>query len=158
MSSLQPGERLDRYVIESVIAHTGMVTIFRGVDSRTGRKVALKVPRMEAESDLVFFERFQREEFIGQKLEHPGIAKVFDNPDRSRVYMVMEWVEGKPLRTILHEQHKLPIDQAVRITLRICDALAYVHSHGVIHRDLKPENIIIEGHDHIKLIDFGIAG
>lgn len=158
MGSLQSEQRLDHYDIESVIAHSGMATIFRGRDSRTGQQVVLKVPRIEAESDVVFFERFQREEEIGQKLDHPGIIKIFRNLDRSQLYMVMEWVEGEPLRTVLHEQHKLPSDRAVRIALQICDALEYIHSYRVIHRDLKPENIIIDADDNIKLIDFGIAG
>jgi eukaryotic-like serine/threonine-protein kinase len=158
MDSVQPGLRLDRYYVESVIAEGGMATIFRGWDPRSERPVALKVPRIEAESDVVFYERFRREERIGQKLEHPGIIKVFPNDDRSRLYMVMEWVEGESLRTLLHQQHKLPPDRAVRIAPRICDALEYLHGHGVIHRDLKPENILVDASDHIKLIDFGIAG
>jgi serine/threonine protein kinase len=158
MCSVQPGQQLDHYFIERVIAHSGMATIFRGTDLRTGRQVAIKVPHMEAESDVAFFERFRREQEIGQKLEHPGIAKVFRDDDRSRIYIVMEWAEGKPLRTLMNELHKLPVDRAVRITLRICDALEYIHGHGVVHRDLKPENIIIDADDNIKLIDFGIAG
>ena len=158
MDSVQPGLRLDRYYVESVIAEGGMATIYRGWDPRSERPVALKVPRMEAECDVVFYDRFRREEQIGQKLEHPGIVKVFPNEERSRLYMVMEWIEGASLRTLLYRQQKLPPDRAVRITLRICDALEYLHSHGVIHRDLKPENIIVDADDRIKLIDFGIAG
>jgi serine/threonine protein kinase len=155
--SVQAGQQLDHYFLESELAHSGMATIFRGKDLRTGRQVAIKVPLIEAESDVVFFERFRREEEIGQKLEHPGIAKVFRDEDRSRMYMAMEWAEGKPLRTLMAEQHKLPADRAVRITLKICDALSYIHNLGIVHRDLKPENIIIDADDNIKLIDFGIA-
>jgi serine/threonine-protein kinase len=107
---------------------------------------------------VAFFERFQREEQIGQKLDHPGVVKVFRNDGRSRLYMVQEWVEGKSLRTLLSEQRKLPPDRAVTIALQICDALEYLHRNGVIHRDLKPENIILDSSDHAKLIDFGIAG
>ncbi len=158
MDSVQPGLRLDRYYVESVIAEGGMATIFRGWDPRSERTVALKVPRIEAESDVVFYERFRREEQIGQTLEHPGIVRVFPSDERSRLYMVMEWVEGESLRTLLYRQPKLPPDRAVRITLQICDALQYLHSHGIIHRDLKPENIIVDAGDRIKLIDFGIAG
>ena len=157
MGSVQAGQQLDHYIIESVLAQSGMATIFRGKDLRTGSQVAIKVPLMEAESDVIFFERFQREKEIGQKLDHPGIAKVFRDEDRSQVHMVMEWAEGKPLRTLMAEQHKLPADRAVRITLKICDVLAYIHAQGIVHRDLKPENIIVDADDHIKLIDFGIA-
>jgi serine/threonine-protein kinase len=158
MCSVQPGQQLDYYYIEGAIAHSGMATIFRGRDLRSGRQVAVKVPIMEAESDIAFYERFRREEEIGLKLEHRGIAKILPNDGRSRLYIVMEWVEGKPLRTLLNEQHKLPADRAVQITLQICDALEYIHRHGVVHRDLKPENILIDADDNIKLIDFGIAG
>ncbi len=158
MDSVQPGQQLDHFAIESVIAHSGMATIYRGRDLRDGRQVALKIPLMEAESDVAFYERFRREEEIGQRLEHPGTVKVLRNDQRSRLYIVMEWADGKLLRTLLNEQQKLPADHALRITLQICDALEYIHNHGVIHRDLKPENIIIDANDNIKLIDFGIAG
>jgi eukaryotic-like serine/threonine-protein kinase len=157
MCSVQAGQQLDHYFIESELAHSGMATIFRGKDLRNGQQVAIKIPLMEVESDVVFFERFRREEEIGQKLEHPAIAKVFRDEDRSRMYMAMEWAEGMPLRTLMAEQHKLPADRAVRITLKICDALAYIHKQGIVHRDLKPENIIVDADDNIKLIDFGIA-
>ncbi len=108
-------------------------------------------PHLEAECDVAFFERFRREEQIGQKLNHPGVVKVFRNDGRSRLYMVMEWVEDKPLRTLLSEQRKLAPDRAVSITLQICDALEYLHRNGVIHRDLKPENIILDSNDNVKL-------
>jgi serine/threonine protein kinase len=158
MCEVQPGQQLDHYLIESVLAHSGMATIFRGTDTRTGSRVAVKVPLMEAESDVVFFDRFRREKEIGQKMDHPNIAKVFREDHCSRMYIAMEWAEGMPLRMLMAEQHKLPAERALRITLQICDALSYIHDHGVIHRDLKPENIIIDANDHIKLIDFGIAG
>lgn len=135
-----------------------MASIFRGTDLRTGRQVAIKIPHPEMESDPVLFDRFHREEEIGKSLDHPGVMKVFDDEDRSQVYMVMEWVEGRLLRHILTEQKKLPIERAVKIALGICDALAYIHSHGIVHRDLKPENIMVDSEDRIKIIDFGIAG
>jgi len=84
--------------------------------------------------------------------------KVMTDADRSRVYMVMEWVEGRLLRQLLAERGKLPPERAIKIAIAICDALDYIHGKGVVHRDLKPENIMIDAEDHIKLIDFGIAG
>jgi len=84
-------------------------------------------------------------------------VKTCDGEERSRLYMVIEWVEGGLLRSILNQQGKLPVDRAVNLTLAICDALDYMHKHGVVHRDLKPENIMVDGQDRIKLIDFGIA-
>ena len=157
MSSLRPGDQLDHYRIEGLVARSGMASIFRGTDLRNGRQVAIKVPHPEVESDPALYDRFKREEEIGKTLDHPGIMKVFVDDDRSQVYMVMEWVEGRLLRKILDEQHKLPQEQAVRLTLRILDALSYIHGKGVAHRDLKPENVMVTGDGAIKLIDFGIA-
>jgi eukaryotic-like serine/threonine-protein kinase len=157
MTPLHPGDQLDHYRIEGVAARSGMASIFRATDVRTGRPVAIKVPHPEMESDPVFFERFHREEEIGKAMDHPGVMKVIAEDGRSQVYMVMEWVEGRLLRQVLNEQRKLPPERAVRIALRILEALEYLHSHGVVHRDLKPENIMLDSEDRIKLIDFGIA-
>ena len=157
MTSLHPGDLLDHYRIESLVARSGMASIYRGTDTRTGRLVAIKVPHPEVESDPALYDRFHREEEIGKILDHPGVMKVFSDDDRSRVYMVMEWVDGRLLRKILDEQKKLPTEQVVRVALKILEALEYIHSRGVAHRDLKPENVMIDANDNIKLIDFGIA-
>ena len=157
MTPLHPGDQLDHYRIDSLVARSGMASIFRDVDLRNGRQVAIKIPHPEVESDPALFDRFVREEEIGKLLDHPGVMKVFSDKDRSRVYMVMEWVDGRLLRKILDEQHKLPQERAVRLAVRILDALDYVHSRGVAHRDLKPENVMVDESDNIKLIDFGIA-
>jgi len=153
-----PGEQLDHYLLGNVAARSGMASIFRATDTRTGRPVAVKIPHPEMECDPVFFDRFQREEKIGQELDHPGVVKMMKDDKRCRVYMVMEWVEGRLLRQVLTAQRKLPAERAVRLALGILDALEYVHSHGVVHRDLKPENIMVDADDRIKLIDFGLAG
>jgi serine/threonine protein kinase len=157
MTTLHAGEELDHYRIEGVAARSGMASIFRATDLRNGQTVAIKVPHPEMEGDPVFFDRFQREQEIGRKLDHPGVMKVFTDGDNSQFYMVMEWVEGRLLRQVLNEQGKLPPERAVRIALGIAEALEYIHTHGVVHRDLKPENIMIDAEDRIKLIDFGIA-
>jgi len=135
-----------------------MASIFRGTDLRDGRQVAIKVPHPEMEMDPVLYDRFHREEAIGKALDHPGVMKVYNGEKRSQVYMVMEWVNGRLLRQILAERGKLPPERAVRLTIAICDALDYIHTHGIVHRDLKPENIMVDSEDRIKLIDFGIAG
>jgi len=158
MTPLHTGDQLDHYRIEGVAARSGMASIFRATDLNTGRPVAIKVPHPEMESDPVFWDRFQREQAIGQKLDHPNVMKVMTDADRSRVYMVMEWVEGRLLRQLLAAHGKLPPERAIKIAIAICDALDYIHGKGVVHRDLKPENIMIDADDHIKLIDFGIAG
>ena len=157
MPSLHPGDQLDHYRIDSLVARSGMASIFRGTDLRNGRQVAIKVPHPEVECDPALFDRFRREEEIGKSLDHPGVMKVFVDDDRSQVYMVMEWVDGRLLRKILDEQHKLPAERAVPLTVRILDALGYIHERGVAHRDLKPENVMVSDDDTIKLIDFGIA-
>jgi serine/threonine-protein kinase len=157
MSDLHPGDQLDHYRIVGLVARSGMASIFRGTDVRNNREVAIKVPHEEMEADPILSDRFKREEEIGKKLDHPGVVRVFDDEERSRRYMVLEWVEGRLLRQILNEQKKLPTERAIRITLGLCDALDYIHSQGVVHRDLKPENIMVGPNDQVKLIDFGIA-
>jgi serine/threonine-protein kinase len=134
-----------------------MATLYRATDVRNGRQVAVKVPHPEMEADPILLERFRREEEIGQEIDHPGVVKTYDGEDRSRRYMVIEWVEGRLLRAILNEERKLPVERAVALTVAICDALDNLHKHGVVHRDLKPENIMVDAEDRIKIIDFGIA-
>lgn len=154
---LHPGDTLDHYRIDTLVATSGMATIYRATDLTSDRVVAIKLPHFEMESDPVFFDRFQRETAIGTTLNHPAIVKVFPENNRSRLYMVLEWVDGRLLREVINERGKLPPEMAVRIALQICEALDYVHGQGVVHRDLKPENIMLGDDDRIKLIDFGIA-
>jgi len=158
MTALHSGDTLDQYRIDNLVARSGMASIFRGTDLRTGQPVAIKIPHPEMEADVVLFDRFKREKEIGQKLNHPHVMRVMPDDGQSQIYMVMEWVEGRLLRQILMEQKKLPVERAVGIAVKIAKALDYIHSHGVVHRDLKPENIMVDSEDNIKLIDFGIAG
>jgi len=155
--TLHPGDRLDHFELESVVAASGMATVFRARDLRTGEPVAIKVPHPEIESDPVLFDRFKREEEIGTRIVHPGVMKVLPNPDRTQVYMVMEWLDGRLLRQIMNEQKQLPVERVVRLTVGICRALEHIHAEGVVHRDLKPENIMVGSGDEVHLIDFGIA-
>jgi len=157
MTSLHTGDKLDYYLIEKVVARSGMASIYRAVDERTGQPVAIKIPHPEMEADPVFYDRFRREQEIGEKLDHPGVMKVFPNAGHSQFYMAMEWVDGRLLRHVLNEQRKFAPERAVNIALQIASALDYIHAHGVVHRDLKPENIMVDAQDRIKLIDFGIA-
>jgi serine/threonine-protein kinase len=157
MTPVSAGDEIDCYRIESMVARGGMATIFRAVDMRDGRTVAIKVPHPEAECDPVFFDRFQREILIGRKLNHPGAVKTLNHGDGSRLYMVMEWVDGRLLRQAMADEGRLTIERSLRIALAICEALDHIHSNGVVHRDLKPENILLDSDDGIKIIDFGIA-
>jgi serine/threonine-protein kinase len=156
MNPIHAGDHLDHYQIEQLVARSGMASIYRAIDTLTGRAVAIKIPHPEMECDPIFFERFHREADIGARLDHPGVMKVLADGDRERVYMVMEWVEGQLLRRVMSGR-KFPPERAVKIALRLLDALGYIHGQGVVHRDLKPENIMIDADDNIKLIDFGIA-
>src|ERR1035438_5975089 len=157
MTTLETGDTLDHYRLDKTVARGGMSTLFKATDLRDGKQVAIKIPHEEMETDPILVERFKREEQIGQELDHPGVVKTYDGEDRSRPYMVIEWVEGRLLRSIMNEERRLPVDRALKIVLGICDALDYMHKHGVVHRDLKPENIMVDDQDRIKLIDFGIA-
>src|SRR5262249_23034049 len=134
MYEQQPGEQLDHYRLEALIARGGMASIFRGTDLRTGRPVAIKIPHFEAESDAVYFDRFRREAEIGRELDHPDMIKVLADDDCSRLYMAMEWFEGRTLRDILNQQKKLPAERALRIVRQLCGTLDYIHSRGVAHR------------------------
>lgn len=157
MREFNPGDNVDHYRIESLVASGGMATIFKAIDLNDGKQVALKVPHFEAESDPVFFDRFHREIEIGKKLNHPAIAKVFPEERHSRLYMATEWAEGRQLRYVLSTEKTLAPDRAVWIAMELCVALEYMHGQGVVHRDLKPENIIVGDSDRVKIIDFGVA-
>ncbi len=156
LGAVKVGDQLDRFRIQAVVSKGGMASIYRALDLSTGLTAAIKVPHPELECDPLFYDRFHREIEIGKKLEHPGVVKVLTVEDQSRVYMAMEWAEGKPLRKILDEQRKLTQQEALKIAQSTLAALGHIHAHGVIHRDLKPDNIMVDG-DRIKLLDFGIA-
>jgi len=157
MAEVVPGQTLDQYPVEEVIARSGMATIFRARDLETGQPVVLKVPHIQYEADIVFHQRFQREEEIGLKLDHPGVIRVLRPKQKSRVYIAMELVEGELLRDRLRREGPLPIPAAVDIATRIADVLVYLHEQHVIHRDLKPENVMLLPGGGVKIMDFGIA-
>src|ERR1700710_3324420 len=98
MTSIHAGDILDHYRIENLVARSGMASIYKGADTRDQRPVAIKIPHPEMEADPVLYDRFKREKEIGQKLDHPGVMKVFPDDHHSRIYMVMEWVKGHLLR------------------------------------------------------------
>ena len=157
LDNIESGSQIDYYRIESPVARSGMASIFRAIDTRDNRQVALKIPHPDMEADPILSDRFQREAGIGEKLNHPKVMRVYGGEKRSRIYMVMEWCEGRLLRQIMDEGRISP-DRAIRIATEVLDALDYIHSNGVVHRALKPENIMVDEEDNIKLIDFGIAG
>jgi eukaryotic-like serine/threonine-protein kinase len=151
------GDRVDQYELTELLARSGMASIFKARDTESGAVVVLKIPHMQFESDVVFFERFRREEEIGQRLSHPNIIRVLTPRNKSRMYLVMEYSPGTALRARLSEQCPFPTNQALAIARQLAEALAYMHEHGVVHRDLKPENILVTDDGQVKILDFGIA-
>src|ERR1035441_1732785 len=147
----------ERFEITDVIAKSGMASLFKANDRQTGQAVALKVPYLQIESDPAGFDRFRREEEIGLQLNHPHILKVIRVEKKSRPYLVMEYLEGQTLGELLKSVRPLPEPDAVKIASRICEALDYMHQHGVVHRDLKPQNIMLCNDGSIRIMDFGIA-
>jgi eukaryotic-like serine/threonine-protein kinase len=157
MRDIDVGEKLDQYELLELIARSGMASIFKGRDSLTGEIVAVKVPYMQFESDVIFYARFQREEAIGQRLDYPNIVKVLTPVSKSRMYLVMEYVEGTSLRDIITNKAPVGTDQTLNVARQICSAIVYLHAQGVVHRDLKPENILVNAAGQVKIMDFGIA-
>ena len=151
------GDKLDHYELTELLARSGMASVFRALDTLSGHTVVLKVPHFQFESDVVFHERFKREENIGSRLEHPYVVKVLTPKYKTRVYLVMELAEGKSLRAIMDDQRRCAPAFAIDIARQICEALVYMHGKGVIHRDLKPENVLVNENGKIKILDFGIA-
>jgi serine/threonine protein phosphatase PrpC len=147
----------DRFEITDVIAKSGMASLFKANDRKTGQAVALKIPHLQIESDPAGFERFRREEEIGLRLNHPYILKIIPVEKKSRPYIAMEYLEGQTLNDLLTRVRPLPEPDAARIASRICEALEYLHKNEVVHRDLKPQNIMLCNDGTIRIMDFGIA-
>ncbi|MEX5296391.1 Stk1 family PASTA domain-containing Ser/Thr kinase [Kocuria sp. CPCC 205268] len=154
----------DRYEVGETIGRGGMATVHLGRDRRLGRRVAIKVLRPELARDGTFHERFKREAQSVAALNHHAIVSVYDTGEIlaetdegvDRPYIVMEYVPGRTLRELIHENAVSP-REAVDITLGILDALEYSHRAGIVHRDIKPANVIVTPERQVKVMDFGIA-
>jgi TolB-like protein/Tfp pilus assembly protein PilF len=145
-----------RYDIEREQGRGGMAIVFRARDLRHDRTVAVKVLLPEL-GEALGAERFLREVRITAKLSHPHILPLLDSGEADGLlFYVMPFVEGESLRDRLAREGELPVDDALRITREVADALGYAHAHGVVHRDIKPENILLQG-GHALVADFGIA-
>ena len=145
-----------RYTIERELGRGGMATVYRARDLRHDRAVALKVlhPELGAAKGG---ERFAREIRVLAGLHHPHILPLFDSGEyEGAVFYVVPCIEGESLRRRLERERQLPLEEALRITREVADALDHAHCHGVIHRDIKPENILLE-EEHAIVADFGVA-
>ncbi|HUL70958.1 MAG TPA: protein kinase [Gemmatimonadales bacterium] len=146
----------DRYQVERELGHGGMATVYLARDLKHNRPVAIKVLRPELAAALGS-ERFLREIELSARLTHPHILPLHDSGDAGGfLYYVMPYVEGESLRDRLTREKQLPLEDALRITGEVADALSYAHDHDIVHRDIKPENILLES-GHAVVADFGIA-
>ncbi|WP_371744033.1 protein kinase [Mycobacterium sp. DL592] len=152
-----------RYRLQRLIATGGMGQVWEAVDSRLGRRVAVKVLKAEYSSDPEFVERFRAEARTVAMLNHPGIAAVHDygetdmDGEGRTAYLVMELVNGEPLNSVIKRTGRLSLRHALDMLEQTGRALQVAHAAGLVHRDVKPGNILITPTGQVKLTDFGIA-
>ncbi|MCQ9385751.1 Stk1 family PASTA domain-containing Ser/Thr kinase [Brevibacterium moorei] len=163
------GERLlsGRYEVRQLLGRGGMAEVHAGVDTRLGRRVAIKLLRSDLARDPSFHERLKREAQSAAGLNHPGIVAVYDSGEETLVesggsevqvpFIVMEYVEGQTLRQVLNEHGHLTISEALDVTAGVLAPLDYSHRNGIVHRDIKPGNVMLTPEGDIKVMDFGIA-
>jgi formylglycine-generating enzyme required for sulfatase activity/dienelactone hydrolase len=155
--ALDPKTRLGPYEIQELIGVGGMGEVYRGVDTRLNRSVAIKVVSPQLASQSLFRERFEREALTISRLNHPNVCMVFDVGHHEGVdFLVMEYVEGETLAERL-SRGRLPSDESLRIALQIALGLAHAHAQGIVHRDIKPANVILTSGGGVKILDFGVA-
>lgn len=156
-----------RYELGGLIGRGGMADVYRGLDTRLGRTVAIKLLRADMARDPQFQARFKREAQSVAALNHPSIVAIYDtgehmvhdgSDDNVRVpYIVMEYVEGRTIRDLIRA-NEVSISQAIDYCLGVLGALEYSHKAGIVHRDIKPANVMYcDGTDSVKVMDFGIA-
>jgi serine/threonine-protein kinase len=153
------GALLDgRYRVETRIAIGGMSTVYRGLDVRLGRPVALKVMDARYAGDQQFLTRFHREARAVASLKHPGLVAIYDQGnDPTYPFLVMELIEGGTLRELLRERGPMPPHAVVAVLRPVLGGLGVAHRAGLVHRDIKPENVLISDDGEVKLVDFGLV-
>lgn len=147
-----------RYRIETPIATGGMSTVYRGLDTRLDRPVAVKVMDSRYASDTGFLARFRLEARAVARLRHPGLVAVFDQGmDGRHPFLVMELIDGGTLRELLRERGPMPPHAVAAVFNPMLGGLAVAHRSGLVHRDVKPENVLISDDGEVKLADFGLV-
>lgn len=154
---LEKGTQLGPYRISLFVGGGGMGDVYRAVDTRLAREVALKVLPKHLAEDSQFVDRFEKETRALAALSHPNILTIFDvGKDQNYIFAVMEMLEGETLRARM-DQGPLGWEKALEIATEVAYGLVGAHSKGIIHRDLKPENIFLITEDRVKILDFGLA-
>jgi beta-lactam-binding protein with PASTA domain len=153
------GRVLDgRYRVEARVARGGMATVYRALDTRLDRVVALKVMHQVFAEDDEFVARFIREAKSAARLSHPNVVAVFDQgDDAGQVFLAMEYVHGRTLRDLIRERRRLVPQEALSILQPVLAALSAAHAAGLVHRDVKPENVLLADDGRVKVADFGLA-
>lgn len=147
-----------RYEVISRLARGGMARVYRAVDKRLDRHIALKVMHGHLAENEQFLSRFQREARSAARLNHPAVVAVYDQGrDGDVVYLAMELIEGQTVRQLLEQHPVLSIEEAFSVLEPLLDALGSAHGAGYIHRDVKPENILLSTDGNVKVADFGLA-
>jgi len=148
----------NRYRLNTLIGRGGMAMVFNGKDLMLERDVAVKVLRSRYAKDPAFRERFRQEAKAAANLSHTNIVTVYDfGYDQERLYIVMEYIAGKDLNTLVHERGRLSIDRGLDLAIKACKGIGYAHRAGLVHCDVKPHNLLITPDWQLKVTDFGIA-
>ncbi len=148
----------NRYRLLEIVGSGGMAVVYKGVDTLLERHVAIKMLREGFASDPAFLARFQREAQAAAKLDHPNVVTVYDvGQDDGRHYIVMEYVDGQDLKTMIRQKGRLSVNQALDIAIQICAGVGHAHKEGIIHCDIKPQNVLVTRDGRAKVTDFGIA-
>ncbi len=148
----------DRYLIEERLGSGGMAVVFRAQDRMLERPVAIKILRKSYSADSAFRERFRQEAKAAASLSHPNIVTIHDfGFDKDQLFIVMEYVSGKDLKTILQGCGRLETSDALNLMIQACSGIGHAHRSGLIHCDVKPQNMLVTDDQRLKVVDFGIA-
>jgi len=147
-----------RYELVQTVGTGGMAVVYRARDLMLERPVAIKLLRADFSSDPAFRDRFHLEAKAAANLAHPNIVTVHDfGLDNQQLYLVMEYIPGTDLKTIIRERGRLSIDEAVELVVQACAGIGYAHRAGLVHCDVKPQNMLVTPDQRLKVTDFGIA-